>query len=93
MLTVLSDRNGNVALLMAVAWMIEFGSVSFVYCLEFISFSVEIELISFLVLVAITICAQIHFFFMAACSNGCTYSCSCSGTFFCFGYCGSLLVD
>jgi NADH-ubiquinone oxidoreductase chain 5 len=62
MLTVLSDRIGNVAKLMVTAWMINFDSVSFVYYLEFLSGSIEIELISFLViLAAITISAQIPF--------------------------------
>jgi NADH-ubiquinone oxidoreductase chain 5 len=60
MLTVLSDRIGNVALLMVVAWMINFDTVSFVYYLAFLSVSVEIELISFLIVLA-AICAQIPF--------------------------------
>ena len=48
MLTVLSKRIGDVALLMVIAWTINFSSWSFIYYLEFISGSVEIELISFL---------------------------------------------
>ena len=57
MLTVLSDRIGDGALLM-----VNFGSLSFVYYLEVLSGSVEIELISFLVvLAATTISAQIPF--------------------------------
>ena len=48
MLTVLSNCIGDVALLMVIAWIINFGSWSFVYYLEFLSGSVEIELISFL---------------------------------------------
>nr|AIY61887.1 NADH dehydrogenase subunit 5 [Acanthotermes acanthothorax] len=62
MLTVLSNRIGDVALLMVIAWMINFGSWSFVYYLEFLSGSVEMELISFLVvLAAMTSSAQIPF--------------------------------
>nr|YP_009351385.1 NADH dehydrogenase subunit 5 [Nasutitermes latifrons]AQP29434.1 NADH dehydrogenase subunit 5 [Nasutitermes latifrons] len=62
MLTVLSNRIGDVALLMAIAWMINFGSWSFIYYLEFLSNSFEMELISFLVvLAAMTSSAQIPF--------------------------------
>nr|QXI86611.1 NADH dehydrogenase subunit 5 [Allognathotermes hypogeus]QXT44187.1 NADH dehydrogenase subunit 5 [Allognathotermes hypogeus] len=62
MLTVLSNRIGDVALLMVIAWMINFGSWSFIYYLEFLSSSVEMELISFLVvLAAMTKSAQIPF--------------------------------
>nr|AQP30212.1 NADH dehydrogenase subunit 5 [Oriensubulitermes inanis] len=62
MLTVLSNRIGDVALLMAIAWMINFGSWSFIYYLEFLSNSFEMGLISFLVvLAAMTKSAQIPF--------------------------------
>nr|YP_009351320.1 NADH dehydrogenase subunit 5 [Pericapritermes dolichocephalus]AQP29243.1 NADH dehydrogenase subunit 5 [Pericapritermes dolichocephalus] len=62
MLTVLSNRIGDVALLMVIAWMINFGSWSFIYYLEFLSGSFEMELISFLVvLAAMTKSAQIPF--------------------------------
>jgi len=62
MLTVLSNRVGDVALLMVIAWMINFGSWSFIYYLEFLSSSFEMELISFLVvLAAMTRSAQIPF--------------------------------
>nr|YP_009250643.1 NADH dehydrogenase subunit 5 [Heterotermes cf. occiduus 3.12.2.AUS]AMX22972.1 NADH dehydrogenase subunit 5 [Heterotermes cf. occiduus 3.12.2.AUS] len=62
MLTVLSNRIGDVALLMGIAWMINFGSWSFIYYLDFLSGSVEMELISFLVvLAAMTSSAQIPF--------------------------------
>nr|WNL53790.1 NADH dehydrogenase subunit 5 [Nasutitermes sp. 1 MLW-2023a]WNL53803.1 NADH dehydrogenase subunit 5 [Nasutitermes sp. 1 MLW-2023a] len=62
MLTVLSNRIGDVALLMAIAWMINFGSWSFIYYLEFLSGSFEMELISFLVvLAAMTSSAQVPF--------------------------------
>jgi hypothetical protein len=43
---VLSNRIGDVALSMVIAWIISFGSWSFIYYLEFLSGSVEIELIS-----------------------------------------------
>ena len=42
MLTVLSNRIGDVALLMVIASIINFGSWSFIYYLEFLSGSVEI---------------------------------------------------
>nr|QXI86598.1 NADH dehydrogenase subunit 5 [Astalotermes sp. D JRA-2021a] len=62
MLTVLSNRIGDVALLMVIAWMINFGSWSFIYYLDFLSGSIEMELISFLVvLAAMTKSAQIPF--------------------------------
>ena len=62
MLTVLSNWMGNVALLMVIAWMINFGSWRFIYCLEFLSGSVEIQWISFLVVLdATTKSAQIPF--------------------------------
>nr|YP_009351632.1 NADH dehydrogenase subunit 5 [Cephalotermes rectangularis]AQP30173.1 NADH dehydrogenase subunit 5 [Cephalotermes rectangularis] len=62
MLTVLSNRIGDVALLMVIAWMINFGSWSFIYYLEFLSGSIEMELISVLVvLAAMTKSAQIPF--------------------------------
>nr|QXT43992.1 NADH dehydrogenase subunit 5 [aff. Alyscotermes/Astratotermes sp. BDIT11-5-1c] len=62
MLTVLSNRIGDVALLMVIAWMINFGSWSFIYYLDFLSGSLEMELISFLVvLAAMTKSAQIPF--------------------------------
>lgn len=62
MLTVLSNRIGDVALLMVIAWMINFGSWSFIYYLDYLAGSVEMELISFLVvLAAMTRSAQIPF--------------------------------
>jgi len=62
MLTVLSNRIGDVALLIVIAWIINFDSWSFIYYLEFLSGSVEMELISFLVvLAAMTMNAQIPF--------------------------------
>nr|ASM93509.1 NADH dehydrogenase subunit 5 [Reticulitermes speratus kyushuensis] len=62
MLTVLSNRIGDVALLMVIAWMINFGSWNFIYYLEFLAGSAEMELISFLVVLAsMTKSAQIPF--------------------------------
>jgi hypothetical protein len=43
MLTVLHNGIGDVTLLMVIAWMINFGGWSFIYYLEFLSGSVEIE--------------------------------------------------
>nr|URX53909.1 NADH dehydrogenase subunit 5 [Cryptotermes kirbyi] len=62
MLTVLSNRVGDVALLMVIAWMINFGSWNYVYYLDFLQGSFEMGLISFLVvLAAVTSSAQIPF--------------------------------
>nr|QWB85916.1 NADH dehydrogenase subunit 5 [Epiglenea comes] len=62
MLTALTNRIGDVALLMAIAWMLNYGSWSFVYYLEFAKMSKEMELISGLViLAAMTKSAQIPF--------------------------------
>ena len=43
MLTVLCNRIGDVALLIVIAWIINFDIRSFIYCLEFLSGSVEID--------------------------------------------------
>nr|YP_010947032.1 NADH dehydrogenase subunit 5 [Eupolyphaga hanae]WGO57828.1 NADH dehydrogenase subunit 5 [Eupolyphaga hanae] len=62
MLTALSNRIGDVSLLMAIAWMMNFGSWNYIYYLECLSDSWEMELISYLiVLSAITSSAQIPF--------------------------------
>nr|AIY62160.1 NADH dehydrogenase subunit 5 [Glyptotermes sp. B TB-2014] len=62
MLTVLSNRIGDVALLVVIAWMVNFGSWNYIYYLEVLSGSFEMELISFLVvLAAMTKSAQIPF--------------------------------
>nr|URX54468.1 NADH dehydrogenase subunit 5 [Glyptotermes sp. 17 AB-2022a] len=62
MLTVLSNRIGDVALLMVIAWMVNFGSWNYVYYLDFLAGSFEMELISlFVVLAAMTSSAQIPF--------------------------------
>nr|URX53805.1 NADH dehydrogenase subunit 5 [Bifiditermes nr. madagascariensis]URX53818.1 NADH dehydrogenase subunit 5 [Bifiditermes nr. madagascariensis] len=62
MLTVLSNRVGDVALLMVIAWMVSFGSWNYIYYLAYLKGSFEMELISFLVvLAAMTSSAQIPF--------------------------------
>jgi hypothetical protein len=48
MLTVSSNHIGDVALLTVNAWIINFGSQSSIYNLEFLSSSVETELFLFL---------------------------------------------
>jgi NADH-ubiquinone oxidoreductase chain 5 len=55
----LSNLTGDVVLLMVIAWIINFVSWNFIYYLEFLSGSAEIELISFLVLAAMNKSAQI----------------------------------
>nr|UGN61648.1 NADH dehydrogenase subunit 5 [Cryptocercus wolongensis] len=62
MITVLSNRIGDVALLMVVAWMLNFGSWNYIYYLSFLKSSFEMNLISiFVVLAALTSSAQIPF--------------------------------
>nr|URX53571.1 NADH dehydrogenase subunit 5 [Procryptotermes corniceps] len=62
MLTVLSNRVGDVALLMVIAWMINFGSWNYIYYLDFLKNSFEMGLVSLLVvLAAVTKSAQIPF--------------------------------
>nr|URX52670.1 NADH dehydrogenase subunit 5 [Glyptotermes nr. iridipennis] len=62
MLTVLSNRIGDVALLLVIAWMINFGSWNYIYYLDFLGNSFEMNLISLLVvLAAMTSSAQIPF--------------------------------
>nr|AFZ40839.1 NADH dehydrogenase subunit 5 [Monochamus alternatus] len=62
MLTALSNRIGDVALLMSIAWMLNFGSWSFVFYLSFLKNDSIMELISLLVvLAAMTKSAQIPF--------------------------------
>nr|QWQ55592.1 NADH dehydrogenase subunit 5 [Elimaea berezovskii] len=62
MLTVLSNRMGDVALLMAIAWMLNFGSWNYVYYLEFMKSESEMLFIGILVvLAAMTKSAQIPF--------------------------------
>nr|YP_009674549.1 NADH dehydrogenase subunit 5 [Glenea cantor]QDC34926.1 NADH dehydrogenase subunit 5 [Glenea cantor] len=62
MLTALTNRIGDVALLLSIAWMLNFGSWNFIYYLEFFKNEVIMELISILViLAAMTKSAQIPF--------------------------------
>nr|AVN68160.1 NADH dehydrogenase subunit 5 [Ectoneura hanitschi] len=62
MLTALSNRVGDVALLMAISWMLNFGSWNFIFLLDYFKNSLEMEIISLLVLLAaMTKSAQIPF--------------------------------
>nr|UBN08755.1 NADH dehydrogenase subunit 5 [Macropanesthia heppleorum] len=62
MLTALSNRIGDVALLMVIAWMLNFGSWSYIYYLECMKNSLEMNLITIMVvLAAMTKSAQIPF--------------------------------
>nr|AVN67716.1 NADH dehydrogenase subunit 5 [Eurycotis decipiens] len=62
MLTALSNRVGDVCLLMAIAWMLNFGSWNYIYYLDILKGEFEMEIISFLVvLAAMTKSAQIPF--------------------------------
>nr|YP_010563159.1 NADH dehydrogenase subunit 5 [Demonax pseudonotabilis]UYX61165.1 NADH dehydrogenase subunit 5 [Demonax pseudonotabilis] len=62
MLTALSNRIGDVALLMSIAWMLNYGSWSYIYYLDFMKTDFFMNLISWLiVLAAMTKSAQIPF--------------------------------
>nr|ASY98424.1 NADH dehydrogenase subunit 5 [Neodanuria bolauana] len=62
MLTALSNRVGDVALLMAIAWMLNFGSWNYIFYLDCLMNKNELFLISFLVVLAgMTKSAQIPF--------------------------------
>nr|UBN08833.1 NADH dehydrogenase subunit 5 [Neogeoscapheus hanni] len=62
MLTALSNRVGDVALLMVIAWMLNFGSWNYIYYLECVSNSLEMNMITIMVvLAAMTKSAQIPF--------------------------------
>nr|WGO58075.1 NADH dehydrogenase subunit 5 [Rhabdoblatta omei] len=62
MLTALSNRIGDVALLMVIAWMLNFGSWNYIFYLDYLSGSIEMEVITFLVVLAgMTKSAQIPF--------------------------------
>nr|WEG23105.1 NADH dehydrogenase subunit 5 [Compsilura concinnata] len=62
MLTALSNRIGDVALLLAIAWMLNYGSWNYVFYLDFMKNSLEMMIIGSLVmLAAMTKSAQIPF--------------------------------
>nr|APX40766.1 NADH dehydrogenase subunit 5 [Galeruca macchoi] len=62
MLTALSNRIGDVALLMSIAWMLNFGSWNFIFYLDIMKEDYIMKLISYLVvLAALTKSAQIPF--------------------------------
>nr|YP_007025988.1 NADH dehydrogenase subunit 5 [Chrysopa pallens]AFL65892.1 NADH dehydrogenase subunit 5 [Chrysopa pallens] len=62
MLTALSNRIGDVALLMAIAWMLNYGSWNYIFYLESMNKDFEMKFISYMVvLAAMTKSAQIPF--------------------------------
>nr|ARO47926.1 NADH dehydrogenase subunit 5 [Chrysoperla nipponensis] len=62
MLTALSNRIGDVALLMAIAWMLNYGSWNYIFYLESMKNDFEMQFISYMVvLAAMTKSAQIPF--------------------------------
>nr|QLY89883.1 NADH dehydrogenase subunit 5 [Limnius volckmari]UJG45261.1 NADH dehydrogenase subunit 5 [Leuctra hippopus] len=62
MLTALSNRIGDVALLMAIAWMLNFGSWNYIFYLDCAKDSLEMTIIcSLVILAAMTKSAQIPF--------------------------------
>nr|YP_002229159.1 NADH dehydrogenase subunit 5 [Polystoechotes punctata]ACH90008.1 NADH dehydrogenase subunit 5 [Polystoechotes punctata] len=62
MLTALSNRIGDVALLLSIAWMLNFGSWNYIFYLECMKNSMEMQFIAWMVvLAAMTKSAQIPF--------------------------------
>nr|AML26575.1 NADH dehydrogenase subunit 5 [Staphylinidae sp. BMNH 1274705] len=62
MLTALMNRIGDVALLMSIAWMVNYGSWNYIYYLDFMKMDFSMKIITWLVmLAAITKSAQIPF--------------------------------
>nr|AML26076.1 NADH dehydrogenase subunit 5 [Staphylinidae sp. BMNH 1274254] len=62
MLTALTNRIGDVALLMSIAWMLNYGSWNYIFYLEFMKMDFSMQWISWLVmLAALTKSAQIPF--------------------------------
>nr|YP_006576037.1 NADH dehydrogenase subunit 5 [Necrophila americana]ACZ58564.1 NADH dehydrogenase subunit 5 [Necrophila americana] len=62
MLTALTNRIGDVALLMSIAWMVNYGSWNYIFYIEYMKSDFSMELISYLVvLAAMTKSAQIPF--------------------------------
>nr|AYM85019.1 NADH dehydrogenase subunit 5 [Petamella prosternalis] len=62
MLTALSNRIGDVAILISIAWMLNFGSWNYIYYYDFISNSFEMKMITMLIVLAgMTKSAQIPF--------------------------------
>nr|QVT11149.1 NADH dehydrogenase subunit 5 [Rhagoletis pomonella]QVT11214.1 NADH dehydrogenase subunit 5 [Rhagoletis mendax]QVT11227.1 NADH dehydrogenase subunit 5 [Rhagoletis zephyria]QVT11162.1 NADH dehydrogenase subunit 5 [Rhagoletis pomonella]QVT11175.1 NADH dehydrogenase subunit 5 [Rhagoletis pomonella] len=62
MLTALSNRIGDVAFLLAIAWMLNYGSWNYIFYLESMKNSIEMEVIGgLMVLAAMTKSAQIPF--------------------------------
>nr|YP_009562036.1 NADH dehydrogenase subunit 5 [Choroedocus capensis]QAU54133.1 NADH dehydrogenase subunit 5 [Choroedocus capensis] len=62
MLTALSNRIGDVSILICIAWMLNFGSWNYIYYYNFISSSFEMSVITMLIiLAAMTSSAQIPF--------------------------------
>nr|YP_010693848.1 NADH dehydrogenase subunit 5 [Tachina punctocincta]WCD42078.1 NADH dehydrogenase subunit 5 [Tachina punctocincta] len=62
MLTALSNRIGDVALLLAIAWMLNYGSWNYIFYLEFMKNNSEMKIIGLLImLAAMTKSAQIPF--------------------------------
>nr|YP_011002848.1 NADH dehydrogenase subunit 5 [Trichopoda pennipes]WPQ70565.1 NADH dehydrogenase subunit 5 [Trichopoda pennipes] len=62
MLTALSNRVGDVALLLAISWMLNYGSWNYIFYLEFMKNDLEMSIVGMLVvLAAMTKSAQIPF--------------------------------
>nr|YP_005088741.1 NADH dehydrogenase subunit 5 [Ctenoptilum vasava]AEB71600.1 NADH dehydrogenase subunit 5 [Ctenoptilum vasava] len=62
MLTALSNRIGDVFILMIISWMVNYGSWNYIFYLNFMSNDLEMKVISFLIIIAaMTKSAQIPF--------------------------------
>jgi NADH-ubiquinone oxidoreductase chain 5 len=93
MLTVLSNRIGNVALLIVIAWIINFGSwrlfIIWIFYQVLLRYNWFLSLLFWLLWLK---CSD-SFFFLVACCNSSPYSCVCFGSFFYFGYRRCLFID
>nr|YP_009758646.1 NADH dehydrogenase subunit 5 [Eysarcoris guttigerus]QIN90464.1 NADH dehydrogenase subunit 5 [Eysarcoris guttigerus] len=61
MLTVLSNRIGDVAILISIAWLFNLGSWNYIYYLSFFSYQISFWVVFLIVLAAFTKSAQIPF--------------------------------
>nr|WGO57997.1 NADH dehydrogenase subunit 5 [Pseudoglomeris magnifica] len=62
MLTALSNRVGDAALLMVITWMLNFGSWNYIFFVDCLKYSIEMNIVMFLVMLAsMTSSAQIPF--------------------------------
>nr|UBI44021.1 NADH dehydrogenase subunit 5 [Eysarcoris gibbosus] len=61
MLTILSNRIGDVALLIGIAWLFNFGSWNYIYYISYMNMTISYWLLNLMILAAFTKSAQIPF--------------------------------